>query len=65
MVGGTPTVDLPRVVRARIEARTGDVVFVGPDLRISPETFVVNLYPPSRRYRVTFHGAGPAAWPGW
>lgn len=66
MVGGRPTVDLPLVVRARIEARTGDVVFVVPDFRISPETTVVDPYPPSHGHPrdVPFYEAGSVVWPG-
>ena len=48
MVGGRPTVDLPRAVRARIEARTGDAVFVVPNFHTSLETTAANLRLPPR-----------------
>jgi hypothetical protein len=48
MVGGRPTVDLPRAVRARIEARTGDAAFVVPNFHTSLETTAANLRPPPR-----------------
>jgi hypothetical protein len=46
MVGGRPTVDLPRAVRARIEARTGDAAFVVPDFRTSLGTTPADLCSP-------------------
>ena len=46
MVGGRPTVDLPRTVRARIEARTGDAAFVVPNFHTSLEKTAANLRPP-------------------
>ena len=56
MVGGRPTVDLPRMVRARIEARTGEAAFVFPN-------FYTSLEKTARRRttlaRGTFH---PATW---
>ncbi len=45
MVGGRPTVDLPRTVRARIEARTGDTAFVVPNFHTSLEKTAANLRP--------------------
>ena len=46
MVGGRPTVDLPRTVRARIEARTGDAAFVVSNFHTSLETTAANFRPP-------------------
>ncbi len=49
MVGGRPTVDLPRAVRASIRARTGEATFVVPNFYTSLETTAVNLRPPSHQ----------------
>jgi len=43
MLGGRPTVDLSRAMRARIEARTGDVAFVVPGFLTSFGTTPVDL----------------------
>jgi hypothetical protein len=65
MIGDRPRVDLPRAVRGLIEARTGDAVFVVPDLRIVPGTNTAYLHP-SPRYEhqrdVSLHDVEPAAW---
>jgi hypothetical protein len=51
MVGGRPTVDLPRAVRARIEARAGDAAFVVRGFRTSSRTTAADLHtPPQRGY---------------
>jgi len=70
MIGDRPRVDLPRAVRGLIEARTGDTVFVVPDLRIVPGTNTAYLptacLHPSPRHRfprdVSLHDVEPAAW---
>ena len=49
MVGGRPTVDLPRAVRARIEARAGDAAFVVPVLRTPSKTAAADLHTPPWR----------------
>jgi hypothetical protein len=46
MVGGRPTVDLPRAVRAWIEARTGDAAVVVPGFRTSLGTTPADLHTP-------------------
>ena len=51
MVGGRPTVDLPRAARARIEARAGDAAFVVPGFRAPSGTAAADLHtPPQRGY---------------
>jgi hypothetical protein len=51
MVGGRPTADLPRAVRARIEARTGDAAFVFLAFRASSRTPAADLHmPPQHGY---------------
>ena len=65
MVGGTPVVDLPRLVRGLIGARTGDAVFVVPDLRIVPGMITAYLHPSPQHERprdVSLHDIEPAAW---
>jgi hypothetical protein len=50
MVGGRPTVDLPRAVWARIEARTGDAAFVFPGLLTSLGTTPADLCSPEHKH---------------
>jgi hypothetical protein len=51
MVGGRPTVDLPRAARARIEARAGDAAFVIAVFRATLRTATADLFaPPQRGY---------------
>ncbi len=65
MVGGTPVVDLPRLVQGLIGARTGDAVFVVPDLRCFSGTTTAYLHPPPQRGHprdVPLYEVEPAAW---